>query len=130
MYSGDAQRPDRVCTAGLFSSLVSHFVAARFTYPRLLMSLTRAAKSSSPASKSVSTASHSASMTSVENISSVIKPSLGSSGAIYAAVTLTAMAFPESHVKLIFPPTPDIPIQYGVFGLMALDVFGVLRGWK
>ena len=41
-----------------------------------------------------------------------IKPSLGASGAIYATVTLTAMAFPEAHVSLIFPPTPPIPIQY------------------
>lgn len=59
-----------------------------------------------------------------------IKPSLGASGAIYATVTLTAMAFPEAHVSLIFPPTPPIPIQYGVFGFMAIDLLGVIRGWR
>ena len=59
-----------------------------------------------------------------------ILPSLGASGAIYAAVTLTAFAFPETEISLIFPPTNPIPIQWGVGGLVLLDVLGALRGWR
>lgn len=59
-----------------------------------------------------------------------ILPSLGASGAIYAAVTLTALAFPDAVVSLIFPPTWPIPIQVGVGGLVLVDVLGVIRGWR
>lgn len=59
-----------------------------------------------------------------------ILPSLGASGAIYAAVTLTALAYPDAVVSLIFPPTWPIPIQWGVGALVLVDVFGVLRGWR
>ncbi|KAF7794403.1 hypothetical protein EIP86_005537 [Pleurotus ostreatoroseus] len=62
--------------------------------------------------------------------SEAILPSLGASGAIYGTVTLTALAFPDTQVALIFPPTWPIPIQWGVGGLVALDILGALRGWK
>lgn len=58
-----------------------------------------------------------------------ILPSLGASGAIYAMVTMTALAFPDAQVFLLFPPIP-LPITYGVGGMVAMDILGVLRGWK
>ncbi|PCH44142.1 hypothetical protein WOLCODRAFT_123083 [Wolfiporia cocos MD-104 SS10] len=116
-------------SAGLFSSAVSHVITARITYPQLVSRLTRLAPSlTSGTFSSASTAARSS--TAAAEIASTIKPSLGASGAIYATVTLTAMAYPDTHITLIFPPTPPIPIQYGVFGLMAVDVLGILRGWK
>jgi len=59
-----------------------------------------------------------------------ILPSLGSSGAIYAAVTLTALAFPGLHIALIIPPSFPIPIQYGVGGMVLLDCIGIICGWR
>jgi rhomboid-like protein len=59
-----------------------------------------------------------------------ILPSLGASGAIYAAVTMTALAFPDSEVALFIPPSYPINIQYGVGALMALDTIGIIRGWR
>lgn len=64
------------------------------------------------------------------NSADKILPSLGASGAIYAAVTLTALAFPHTEISLMFPPTFPIPIQWGVGSLIALDVVGALRGWR
>ncbi|EGO20784.1 hypothetical protein SERLADRAFT_442128 [Serpula lacrymans var. lacrymans S7.9] len=59
-----------------------------------------------------------------------ILPSLGASGAIYAAVTLSALAFPDASISLIFLPFFAIPIQSGVGAIIALDAIGILRGWK
>ena len=59
-----------------------------------------------------------------------ILPSLGASGAVYAAATMTALAFPESQVALFIPPTYPINIQYGIGGLMMIDVIGIMRGWR
>ena len=59
-----------------------------------------------------------------------ILPSLGASGAIYAAVTYTALAFPETSISLLFPPTPPFPIQMGVGGFVLLDIIGAIRGWR
>jgi rhomboid-like protein len=59
-----------------------------------------------------------------------ILPSLGASGAIYSCVIITALGFPEAQVSLFIPPTYPIPIQWGVGGLLALDITGVLRGWR
>ncbi|KAI0729963.1 hypothetical protein C8Q72DRAFT_776948 [Fomitopsis betulina] len=120
-------------SAGLFSSLVSHVATARFKYPQYIAQLASRSGSTSASSAAVTEGAAAARSTSAfagaEALAS-IKPSLGASGAIYATVTLTAMAFPEAHVSLIFPPTPPIPIQYGVFGFMALDLLGVIRGWR
>jgi len=43
---------------------------------------------------------------------------------------MTALAFPDSQVALFIPPTYPINIQYGVGGLMLLDVTGIIRGWR
>ena len=59
-----------------------------------------------------------------------ILPSLGASGAIYSTVVISALAFPDAEVSLVFPPTPSFPIEYGVGGLVLLDCIGALRGWR
>ncbi|KAJ7760537.1 hypothetical protein B0H16DRAFT_1532613 [Mycena metata] len=58
-----------------------------------------------------------------------INGSLGASGAIYACVTLCALAFPDTRIAPLFIPF-SVPIQPGVGALMLLDVVGVLRGWR
>ncbi|ORX40474.1 hypothetical protein BD324DRAFT_647404 [Kockovaella imperatae] len=101
--------------AGLTSSLASHLWTNLFRLPRLLRALANPARISSPQAL----AAHEA-----------ILPSLGASGAIYAAVTLTACAYPNSGVSLIFFPFFAIPIGMGVGGMVMLDVIGLIRGWK
>ncbi|KAH9931815.1 uncharacterized protein B0H18DRAFT_871662 [Fomitopsis serialis] len=118
-------------SAGLFSSLVSHVATARIKYPQLIAQLANPAKTAAPAASIAEGAAavrSTSALTGSEALTS-IKPSLGASGAIYATLTLTAMAFPETHVSLIFPRA-EIPIQYGVCGFMALDLMGVIRGWR
>ncbi|GLB43363.1 putative rhomboid family protein [Lyophyllum shimeji] len=119
-------------SAGMFSGLVSHIVSAKFIYPRVVSQLASSAnagkrvdtwaaavaESSKPATAAAKTATRD------------ILPSLGASGAVYAAVTTTALAFPESQVALFIPPSYPINIQYGVGGLVLLDIIGALRGWR
>ncbi|KAG1816248.1 hypothetical protein EV424DRAFT_1410563 [Suillus variegatus] len=96
-------------SAGLFSVL----------FPRLVIK-------NSPAATAISS-------TAVKTASAApreILPSLGASGAIYAAVTVSALAFPDAQVSLIFPPFVSIPIQAGVGGLVILDMIGIIRGWR
>jgi len=120
-------------TAGMFSSLVSHVVNTKFRYPRLLAQV-----ASSTATKSkpetwagaVAAASASKARSAVTQNSPGIPTALGASGAIYAAVTMTALAFPDSQVALFIPPSYPINIQYGVGGLMLLDTIGIIRGWR
>jgi len=119
-------------SAGLFSGLVSHVVKARIQFPRMVARLRADVSSSLNAGRTTSAAVafKAAAAESASGSSQRILPSLGASGAIYAAVTLTALAFPETEVSLIFPPTPPIPVQYGVGGLVLLDIVGALRGWR
>ncbi|KZT53399.1 hypothetical protein CALCODRAFT_440107 [Calocera cornea HHB12733] len=100
---------------GIFSSLLSHVVATRFRFPRMLAALT--------AGNVSTTAAHAANATS-------ILPSLGASGAIYATVTLSALAIPDASVSFIFFPWLQMPISAGVGGLVLLDIVGVSRGWR
>jgi rhomboid-like protein len=117
----------------MFSGLVSHIVNVKFRYPRLLA---QAASSAVTKTKpetwagAVAAASASTARSTVTRTSTEILPSLGASGAIYATVTMTALAFPESQVALFIPPTYPINIQYGVGGLMLLDTIGIIRGWR
>jgi len=125
-------------TAGLFSSLVSHLVTTRFIYPRLLSKLVQTEKTGSPGvidkfSSSLSSAAKSTARPATTDgaaAASTILPSLGASGAIYSAVVMSTLAFPDAEVSLVFPPTPSFPIQYGVGGLVLLDCLGILRGWR
>lgn len=83
--------------------------------PRLLRTLASPARLSS----AQALASHAA-----------ILPSLGASGAIYAALTVTACAFPDSNVGIILIPFISFPIWAGVGGMVALDLVGLIRGWQ
>jgi rhomboid-like protein len=46
-------------------------------------------------------------------------PSLGASGAIYAAFTYLACSNPEGMVQLIFLPFFSFPIKYGAFAMVS-----------
>ncbi|KAF8705453.1 Rhomboid family, partial [Rhizoctonia solani] len=103
-------------TAGLFSSYVSHIISTRVRLPALLRTLT---------STSIRTEAIAAS-----RAHGVIAPSLGASGAIYAAVTASALAYPDASVSLIFLPFVSLPIGAGVGGMVCLDIIGIIRGWS
>lgn len=117
----------------MFSGLVSHVVSAKFRYPKTVAQL------ASPASivqktetwaGAVAAANSSAVQAAAVSKIPPILPSLGASGAVYAAATMTALAFPDSQVALFIPPSYPINIQYGIGGLLMMDVIGVLRGWR
>ncbi|GAA6001133.1 rhomboid family intramembrane serine protease [Rhodotorula paludigena] len=93
-------------SAGLVSSLASHLWFSRVVAGRLLQSL--------PA----------------QRVRQAILPSLGASGAVYACVTLTALAYPSTSVSLIFLPFFPLPIGAATGALVALDVVGLVRGWR
>jgi len=120
-------------SAGLFSGLVSHLVNAKFRYPRLVAqlasSINTTRKTETWASAVAATTASAAQATSKKRVMDIL-PSLGASGAIYAAVTMTALAFPDSQVALFIPPTYPINIQYGVGGLVLMDMIGIVRGWR
>ncbi|THH27096.1 hypothetical protein EUX98_g7099 [Antrodiella citrinella] len=119
-------------SAGLFSGLVSHVVIARIQFPRMVSQLRAAVSSSINAGRSPSAAVafKAAASESTSGSARRILHSFGASGAIYAAATLTALAFPDTEVALIFLPMLSIPVQYGVGGLILLDIVGALRGWR
>jgi len=106
-------------SAGLFSGLVSHMVAARIQFPRLIAKL---------ASSSVVTTSTKRIFMRTRPPNEIL-PSLGASGGIYALVTMTALAYKDAEVSLFFLPIA-IPIQWGVGGMVALDAIGIIRGWR
>ncbi|KAJ6581486.1 hypothetical protein B0H19DRAFT_1115426 [Mycena capillaripes] len=58
-----------------------------------------------------------------------VNGSLGASGAVYACVAVSAMAYPDAKVSPIFIPI-GIPIRVGVGALVLLDVVGLIRGWR
>ncbi|KAK4687659.1 hypothetical protein P7C73_g2468, partial [Tremellales sp. Uapishka_1] len=100
---------------GLASSLASHMYTNLFRLPKLLKLL----KSPARLSSAQALAAHQA-----------ILPSLGASGAIYAAVTMTACAYPDAGVSIIFLPFFSVPIGWGVGAMVGLDLLGLIRGWK
>ncbi|KAF8318765.1 hypothetical protein DL93DRAFT_2109316 [Clavulina sp. PMI_390] len=99
--------------AGLFASTLSHVVSTRIVLPRLLKALADPAKASA-----------------LKPNEAMISPSLGASGAIYGVVAMTALALPETNISLIFLPMVPFPITFGVGGMVALDIIGIIRGWK
>ncbi|KAG9318935.1 hypothetical protein JVU11DRAFT_1049 [Chiua virens] len=110
-------------SAGLFSGLVSHTVSTKVLYPRLLSQLSKqAVVRSSPAASAVLGEA-------AQEAPRKILPSLGASGAIYAAVTFTALAFPDAQVQPIFLPI-SVSITTGVGALVLADIVGILRGWR
>jgi rhomboid-like protein len=59
-----------------------------------------------------------------------ILPSTGASGAIWASLAITALGWPHTTVTLIFLPFFPISIGTAFGGLVALDLFGLIRGWR
>ncbi|GAA6027718.1 hypothetical protein JCM8097_007998 [Rhodosporidiobolus ruineniae] len=93
-------------TAGLVSSFASHLWFSRVVAGRLLRQLPPQA------------------------VKAMMLPSLGASGAVYGCVALTALAFPETSVSLIFLPFFPIPIGAATATLVAVDLVGLIRGWR
>ncbi|KAH7885837.1 hypothetical protein F5I97DRAFT_1936814 [Phlebopus sp. FC_14] len=116
-------------TAGMFSGLVSHTVSTKVIFPRIMSELTTSAKikASRAASSIAASTGKAASSTSATR---EILPSIGASGAIYAAVTLSALAFPDARVQLLFLPFSSVSITTGVSGILLMDMIGIIRGWK
>jgi rhomboid-like protein len=117
-------------TAGLFSSLVSHIATARVRFPRAVKELASRAQSKEVLEAEAKGLSRFSMLQKSSITPSAILPSLGSSGAVYAALITTAFAFPDTQIGLIFPPTPPISIQTGVSALVVMDIIGALRGWR
>lgn len=111
-------------SAGLFSGMTSHVMASKFVYPRMVARLSSRAKPADAAAVAKTAEAV------TETTEKTILPSLGASGAIYATVSLTALAFPHTEIALMIPPSFPIPIQWGVGGLVMLDVIGAIRGWR
>lgn len=101
--------------AGLFSSLCSHLNTVIFRLPRFL--------------RDISSSHRISSLSAIASHAGVL-PSLGASGAIYATLTMTSLAFPEASVSLIFLPFIPIKIGWGVAGMVAVDLFGLIKGWR
>jgi len=59
----------------------------------------------------------------------LMRPSLGASGAVYASLAVTALAYPHAQVYLIFLPMIPISIPVGFGGMLLADVIGLWRGW-
>ncbi|KAH9942024.1 hypothetical protein B0H21DRAFT_811274 [Amylocystis lapponica] len=112
-------------TAGLFSGLTSHIAISRITFPRLVSRLSASAR----ATTSV-TASSTAASTSAAATSAAVRSSQGVTGAVYAAFTLTALAYPDTELAMAIPPTFPIPIQGALGAALAVDVLGIWRGWR
>lgn len=43
---------------------------------------------------------------------------------------MTALAYPDASVSLIFLPMIPIPIGMGMGAMVLVDLLGVIRGWK
>ncbi|KAJ2923697.1 hypothetical protein H1R20_g13394, partial [Candolleomyces eurysporus] len=120
-------------SAGLFSGLVSHVASAKLLYPRLVKQFSLPARTIPKPetwASAVAAPAGTQAAAAVNKAVPTILPSLGASGAIYAALTMTALAFPDSQVALFIPPSYPINIQYAVSGLVCLDAIGILRGWR
>jgi len=108
-------------SAGLFSGLVSHIAATRIIYPRLISQI-------SASSGETVLATTAAIKTAYPKMD--ILGSLGASGAVYAAATMTALAFPDAHISPLFLPSVEVPTQWGMGAIVLMDIVGILRGWR
>ncbi|KAF8216462.1 hypothetical protein K438DRAFT_1797249 [Mycena galopus ATCC 62051] len=92
--------------AGLVASLASHILRVKF-YDRMVANFSKLPKGTKL----------------------YVGGSLGASGAIYACITIDAMAYPDLKISPIFVPY-GVPIRWGVGALVLLDLVGILRGWR
>ncbi|KAH7098187.1 hypothetical protein BKA62DRAFT_714109, partial [Auriculariales sp. MPI-PUGE-AT-0066] len=107
-----AQHPRGFIAAGaLLSSLASHLWSIRVRLPRAV----RALRSTAPTLRNAAGA-----QAAVERHS--IGPSLGLSGVVYAVAVYPTIAD--------LPSMFSFPMGYGVAGLCALDIVGLIRGWR
>ena len=107
--------------------MTSHVLMSKVRFPQTVAKLVQ----KPPTAPAIGSATSEASIAAVKSApSNTILPSLGASGAIYGTVTLTALAFPDTEIALLIPPTFPIPIQTGVAALVSLDLLGALRGWR
>ncbi|TFK87633.1 rhomboid-domain-containing protein [Polyporus arcularius HHB13444] len=123
-------------SAGLFSGLVSHIGHVRWQYPRLIARLQAASAARTASTAGVKAIATTVAETAPGATTKAAKAaseghfSLGSSGAIYALFALTALGFPDAEITLVIPPWWPINIQTGFYTLVAIDLLGVLRGWR
>ncbi|PVG04694.1 hypothetical protein CPB86DRAFT_771357 [Serendipita vermifera] len=96
-----------------FHLAVSHLITARFIIPRMVSRLSKGAGD----------------MTSAASAARIL-PSTGASGAIWASLAITALGWPHTTVTLIFLPFIPISIGSAFVGLVAVDVVGLIRGWR
>ncbi|CAG7851580.1 Rhomboid-like protein {ECO:0000256/RuleBase:RU362115} {ECO:0000256/RuleBase:RU362115} [Serendipita indica DSM 11827] len=94
--------------AGTVAALTSHLFAARVLVPRMMSAISKGG----------------------EVTATQILPSTGASGAIWASLMVTALGWPHTTVTLVFLPFFPISIGTGVYGLVALDIIGLIRGWR
>lgn len=110
--------------AGLFAGLTSHVVNAKWVFPRLVSGI---ASTASRTTSSIPSFTRTATVKAAKP-QRTIGPSVGISGALYASLTLIALAFPEAEVQMIFLPLVPIPIQWATGAIITMDIIGVLRG--
>ncbi|PKI85483.1 hypothetical protein MVES_000583 [Malassezia vespertilionis] len=117
-------------SAGTFASLASHLVIAvrwRIAAETLRISSRNLTRAMSTAKVRFANQTRN---TAVQLALLAQRASLGASGAIYAAFMLSACAFPQASLSIIFLPFTAIPIQWGMAGLVTLDIIGIVRGWQ
>ncbi|KAI0343022.1 hypothetical protein BDW22DRAFT_1477760 [Trametopsis cervina] len=108
-------------SAGLFAGLVSHVAKSTWVFSRIISRASAAVRAASKRASGETPAAP-------RKFGWTINPSVGISGAVYAGLTLTAMAAPYAQVALIFLPMVPIPIQWGVGAAVLFDIIGVIRG--
>mmetsp|Transcript_47964 Transcript_47964/g.150468 ORF Transcript_47964/g.150468 Transcript_47964/m.150468 type:complete len:382 (+) Transcript_47964:4146-5291(+) len=57
-------------------------------------------------------------------------PSLGASGAVLFMASLTALLWPSAQFGIIFLPFISLPAQTMLLGIVALDISGLVLGWR
>lgn len=109
---------------------MSHIATARIKFPRVVKELASRAHTKEVVEAERNGLSRWSMLQKSSITPSAILPSLGASGAVYSTLVVTALAFPDTHVGLTLLPLPSFPIYYGVGGLVAMDLIGVMRGWR
>ncbi len=52
------------------------------------------------------------------------------SGAILALLAYTCMKVPDARLQIIFMPFFDFSAKQGIYGVLAIDILGLLLGWR
>ncbi|KAF8216458.1 hypothetical protein K438DRAFT_1657740 [Mycena galopus ATCC 62051] len=131
-------------SAGLFAALTSHIIRVKLLYPRLISRLSLASNQRATTSDTWASALRTAPPVSrlrsffqspsasslPKNQPNLLIPRAGGTGALYALMALTALGFPNAEIALFYPPDYSVPVQWGVGGLLLLDIMGIWRGWR